>query len=479
MVTMKSRLVVLTLICILLFSNAARADVIADRPGDISGTVNSQENAIQIGGGMQEIGEAQTSGAGSTQMSGTENAQTSGGNAAGAQAAGPVVTDAPALDPAGGNAASQTTGVTAGGQMTEIPVGPVIREQKQDGQSGSQDSQAGAQGASSEGQKAGSQTVIVLPEQKNAVIKAPDAKAQDGNGAKEQTETGVSDASAAAAAKAAEPAGIQLISEPSSLSGAVTGTGADAPKESTVEVTAAAETKEAAPAGPVSAGPGNQRVSLNFGIVSPAHNTGNQNLAIGSVELADGSWQALGYDAGIHAPYYKLLRETVDSMGTAWYVVKYSGNRIGNAHTSDGTIAGEVWLLKSDCKAKNYIDIATANATRGKIVAAALELLGSRYAYGGAGPESFDCSGLVKYVCDKAGIKVPRTSSELAAMSGKVELSKLRPGDICVRNGHAGIYIGNDVFIHASEAAVGVVAEYLSSYNAINKFTTYINVVGD
>ncbi|MCQ2415934.1 MAG: C40 family peptidase [Lachnospiraceae bacterium] len=409
---MKSRLAVLAIIFIFSFSTIARADVIADRPGDVNGA--SGAGIIDISSGSAASGAVGTNAG-------------SGGTDAAAEI-GPVITDAPVPVPSG-ESSVQIIDISTGAKTTEIPVGPVLTEQTAEA------IEQVAETAEQETQK-----VIVLPEQKNAVIKAAPATgtAADGTNAE----------SAAAQAPATEASGenagnIELID------------------------------------GPVSAGPGSQRVSLGFGIVSPAHNMGSQNLAIGSVELADGSWQALGYDACIHAPYYKLIREAVDSLGTSWYIVKYSGNRIGNAHTNDGTKAGEVWLLKADCTAKNYIDIATANSTRGKIVAAALELLGSRYAYGGSGPDSFDCSGLVKYVCDKAGVKVPRTSSELCALPDKVDISKLRPGDICGRNGHVGIYIGNDVFIHASESSVGVVAEYLSSYNAINRFTAYINVVGD
>lgn len=412
MVTMKSRLAVLAIIFIFSFSTIARADVIADRPGDVNGA--SGAGIIDISSGSAASGAVGT------------NAGSGGTDAT--AGIGPVITDAPVPVPSG-ESSVQIIDISTGAKTTEIPVGPVLTEQT---------AEAIEQVAETVEQE--TQKVIVLPEQKNAVIKAAPATgtAADGTNAE----------SAAAQAPETEASGenagnIELID------------------------------------GPVSAGPGSQRVFLGFGIVSPAHNMGSQNLAIGSVELADGSWQALGYDACIHAPYYKLIREAVDSLGTSWYIVKYSGNRIGNAHTNDGTKAGEVWLLKADCTAKNYIDIATANATRGKIVAAALELLGSRYAYGGSGPDSFDCSGLVKYVCDKAGVKVPRTSSELCALPNKVDISKLRPGDICGRNGHVGIYIGNDVFIHASESSVGVVAEYLSSYNAINRFTAYINVVGD
>ena len=412
MVTMKSRLAVLAIIFIFAFSTIARADVIADRPGDVNGA--SGAGIIDISSGSA--------------ASGAVGANAGSGGTDAAAGIGPVITDAPVPVPSG-ESSVQIIDISTGAKTTEIPVGPVLTEQTAEA------IEQVVETAEQETQK-----IIVLPEQKNAVIKAAPATGT----AADETNAESAAAQAPETEASGENAGnIEMID------------------------------------GPVSAGPGSQRVSLGFGIVSPAHNMGNQKLAIGSVELADGSWQALGYDACIHAPYYKLIRETVDSLGTSWYIVKYSGNRIGNAHTNDGTKAGEVWLLKADCTVKNHIDIATANATRGKIVAAALELLGSRYAYGGSGPDSFDCSGLVKYVCDKAGVKVPRTSSELCALPNKVDISKLRPGDICGRNGHVGIYIGNDVFIHASESSVGVVAEYLSSYNAINRFTAYINVVGD
>ena len=461
MVTMKSRLAVLAIIFIFAFSTIARADVIADRPGDVNGA---------SGAGIIDISSGSAS-------AGADSAAAGIGGTNAAAGIGPVITDAPVPS---GESGVQIIDISTGAKTTEVPMGPVVTEQI-GGTAGTVPVTAGSAVGAAEQEM---QKIIVLPEQKNAVIKAAPETGADTGSANIGTAASSTESETEASGKNAGT--IEMIDGPVQGSGTTTGESApaapsgEAPAETSAEASVQAETEKAqAPAGPVSAGPGSQRVSLGFGIVSPAHNMGSQNLAIGSVELADGSWQALGYDACIHAPYYKLIRETVDSLGTSWYIVKYSGNRIGNAHTNDGTKAGEVWLLKADCTAKNYIDIATANSTRGKIVAAALELLGSRYAYGGSGPDSFDCSGLVKYVCDKAGVKVPRTSSELCALPNKVDISKLRPGDICGRNGHVGIYIGNDVFIHASESSVGVVAEYLSSYNAINRFTAYINVVGD
>ena len=44
----------------------------------------------------------------------------------------------------------------------------------------------------------------------------------------------------------------------------------------------------------------------------------------------------------------------------------------------------------------------------------ALRQIGDPYRYGAEGPRSFDCSGLVTYSYQKAGIKLPRTSSAQA-----------------------------------------------------------------
>ncbi|MEJ2573460.1 MAG: C40 family peptidase [Gammaproteobacteria bacterium] len=67
----------------------------------------------------------------------------------------------------------------------------------------------------------------------------------------------------------------------------------------------------------------------------------------------------------------------------------------------------------------------------------------------------FDCSGLVHYAYQRAGIKVPRTTSGLLRRAHRVALSKLRPGDVLFfrvdppKISHVGIYIGHGEFVHA------------------------------
>ncbi len=90
------------------------------------------------------------------------------------------------------------------------------------------------------------------------------------------------------------------------------------------------------------------------------------------------------------------------------------------------------------------------------VVASAMRHMGVRYRWGGMSPRGFDCSGLIGYVMRSVGVRLPRTAAELYVSGRPVSTNELRVGDIVffetTRPGpsHAGIYIGNDQFIHAS-----------------------------
>lgn len=95
-----------------------------------------------------------------------------------------------------------------------------------------------------------------------------------------------------------------------------------------------------------------------------------------------------------------------------------------------------------------------ASTTAEKIVALAKELIGTEYADGGQGPDTFDNSGFVYYVCKENGVKIPRRSSEIASAGEEVARNSLLPGDIVVFSneiggsaGFVGIYVGDDQFI--------------------------------
>jgi len=86
----------------------------------------------------------------------------------------------------------------------------------------------------------------------------------------------------------------------------------------------------------------------------------------------------------------------------------------------------------------------------------ARRFLGTRYRWGATGPRAFDCSGFLQYVYARAGVVLPRTTEAMYQAGKVVPPGQLLPGDMVFfttyRRGpsHAGIYLGEGLFIHAS-----------------------------
>ena len=111
------------------------------------------------------------------------------------------------------------------------------------------------------------------------------------------------------------------------------------------------------------------------------------------------------------------------------------------------------------------------------IIAFALQLIGSPYVYGMAGPEAFDCSGFTYYCyMEAANIELPRTAYDQGYCDEylKIEtIKELKTGDLVFFNtnndkdrcDHVGIYLGGDKFIHASSAGEKVmIASFEGTY---------------
>ncbi|PRC43098.1 endopeptidase, partial [Mycobacterium sp. ITM-2017-0098] len=87
------------------------------------------------------------------------------------------------------------------------------------------------------------------------------------------------------------------------------------------------------------------------------------------------------------------------------------------------------------------------------VIQAALSRIGSPYSWGGSGPGAFDCSGLVMWSFQQAGISLPHSSQALARGGQSVSRDQMQPGDLVTYYSdasHVGIYIGDGMMVHAS-----------------------------
>jgi cell wall-associated NlpC family hydrolase len=126
----------------------------------------------------------------------------------------------------------------------------------------------------------------------------------------------------------------------------------------------------------------------------------------------------------------------------------------------DDEIATEDELAQfADAKPYQLPVLADSILERGK------SLIGTRYRFGGTSTTSgFDCSGFIGYLFrEEAGMSLPRSSRDMVNIDAPlVKRNDLKPGDLLFfstagrgRVSHAGIYLGDDQFIHSSSRRSG------------------------
>ena len=89
---------------------------------------------------------------------------------------------------------------------------------------------------------------------------------------------------------------------------------------------------------------------------------------------------------------------------------------------------------------------AVQTVTGNTVVDRAYAQLGKPYVWGAAGPNSFDCSGLVGYCITG---KMRNHWCTTYTMASWKRVTDPQPGDFCLNSHHTGVYIGNGQMIHA------------------------------
>jgi len=109
---------------------------------------------------------------------------------------------------------------------------------------------------------------------------------------------------------------------------------------------------------------------------------------------------------------------------------------------------------------------ATASGRGALALRFAISQMGKPYAWGAAGPGSYDCSGLTMASWRAAGVSLPHSSRMQYAVTAHVSRSAMRPGDLVFFYSpisHVAIFVGGDTVVGAPTAGDVVRFQSISS----------------
>ncbi|KRL63365.1 C40 family peptidase [Lactobacillus psittaci] len=155
-----------------------------------------------------------------------------------------------------------------------------------------------------------------------------------------------------------------------------------------------------------------------------------------------------------HGTSWKVFASATDSKGALWY-----------------NLGGNQWIQAGYCVDSSSAAASSQSSTSAasKVISLASAQLGKPYVWGGNGPASFDCSGLVNYVYSQVGVSLGRTTYVQVNHGTTVSMNNLKPGDLLFWGSasapyHVGIYVGNGQYIHAANPGQGVIKQTISQY---------------
>jgi cell wall-associated NlpC family hydrolase len=105
-------------------------------------------------------------------------------------------------------------------------------------------------------------------------------------------------------------------------------------------------------------------------------------------------------------------------------------------------------------------------------VAFARSQIGKPYQWGGAGPDSYDCSGLTMVSWGKAGVALPHSAQDQYDMTSRVPVADLLAGDLVFFGTptdvyHVGLYVGSGNMVDAPETGQDVQVQSIFGLNLL------------
>jgi hypothetical protein len=179
--------------------------------------------------------------------------------------------------------------------------------------------------------------------------------------------------------------------------------------------------------------------------------------AIGYGQFMPATWAAYGTDGngdGIADPYD--FHDVIPAMGR-YLLASGAPADMPHALYAYNHSWAYVDQVLAYAAAYGYVDPASIPA---RAVALARSRIGAPYVWGAAGPDAFDCSGLVFWVYSQLGVQVPRTAQPQFEWALPIAPSQFQPGDLVFFQGtwatsdpvsHVGMYTGNGMVVMATD----------------------------